>query len=112
MRTILLCCSLMVFSCTVAFAQNAQTGTEVQIGDAKTMFNSNINKFDASASRGNTQLCDKTFHDLINAMEMQVAADKGKAKDLSGEQRKAMNDKISEEIRIVGDAVMLGRVDK
>lgn len=111
MRAILFCCSLMMFSCTVALAQKAETKV-AQAPDAKTLFVSNINKFDASAIRGTTETVNKTFDELINQMEMQVSADKTKAKNLSGEQRKTLNDKISEEIRVVRDAAMLGREDK
>jgi hypothetical protein len=111
MRAILFCCSLMMFSCTVALAQKAQTKV-AQAPDAKTLFVSNINKFDASAIRGTTETVNKTYDELINAMEMQVHADKEKAKSLSGQERKAINDKIAEEIRVVRDAAMLGREDK
>jgi hypothetical protein len=112
MRAILFCCSLVMFSCTVALAQRNQAGAIAQTPDAKTMFLSNINKFDALASRGNSQMCDKVYNELVNSMEMQVADSKAKAKDLSGEQRKAMNDKIADEIRIIRDAAMMGREDK
>ena len=112
MRAILFCCSLMVFSCSVALAQKSQSTATTQTVNSKALFVSNITKFDGYAQRGGSELCNKTYNELINSMEMQVSADKKLAKNLSGDERKTMNDKIAEEIRIIRDAADMGNEDK